>query len=415
MHCSGWAVSGKETGGVDSPRDGVELIDHILPPIAPDEVLVKVQAAAINYNNVWSALHKPISSLNFVEQYARSSPREARHDTGYQIIGSDAAGEIEAVGDDVMGWESGDKVCVHCHIVSPSDPVAQQDAMLSDTQKIWGYETNFGAFSEYAIVKATQLLPKPAHLSWAEAACLSLTNATAYRMLISGNAAKVKPGDVVLIWGAAGGLGLYANQLCKLVSAQTISVVSGDRKAHMIERLGYGPVIDRQASIPFVEADGRPVLPNWAKFARQVRRCYDRSPDVVFEHVGRETLGLSIYLTRRGGQIVTCAATSGYEAMIDLRYLWMELKTLIGSHFANYNEAWNAHQLVIDGFVQPTLSRAAGFEALPALLDDVWRDRAIGKLGLLVNATDWEAGIEDVKSRAQFGTESYLDRLRLAQ
>src|SRR5918998_837837 len=127
-------------------------------------------------------------------------------------IGSDASGVVLRVGSAVRLWHPGDRVVVHCNHVDDQDPTAHDDSMLAANQRIWGFETNFGGLADMAVVKANQLMPKPTHLTWEEAAVNALCNSTSYRMLCSPNSANMKQGDVVFIWGATGGLGGYAVQ-----------------------------------------------------------------------------------------------------------------------------------------------------------------------------------------------------------
>jgi crotonyl-CoA carboxylase/reductase len=259
------------------------------------------------------------------------------------------------------------------------------DDMLSKSQSIWGYETNFGSFAEYTCVNQRQLLKKPSQLAWPEAGSYMLTLATAYRMLISENGAQIKPGERCLIWGASGGLGAFAIQLCNLVGAIPVGVVSSASKKEYCLSLGCKYVINLGdiGSPSFVQNDGEPNYLAWRKFKNDVVKGAGSEIDVVFEHIGRETMGLSVYLMRRGGRVVTCAASSGFMAQIDLRYLWMELKRIIGSHFANSIEAAAANQLVADGKIKTTAESIITFEEIPAYMDKMYlRKNVLGKVAV---------------------------------
>lgn len=191
-------------------------VDRVpMPELAPDEVLVAVMASSINYNTVWSATFQPVSTFNALKRYARTGGYNARHDQPFQVVGSDAAGVIVRTGAGVRRWKVGDHVAVNAAVVDEQDPVTHSDGMLGADQKAWGYETNFGGLAHYTVVRASQLLPKQAHLTWEEAACVPLCGGTAYRMLVSDRGARIKQGDIVLIWGATGGLGAFAVQLVK--------------------------------------------------------------------------------------------------------------------------------------------------------------------------------------------------------
>ena len=125
-------------------------------------------------------------------------------------------------------WKPGDEVVAHCLSVELETPDGHNDTMLDPEQRIWGFETNFGGLAELALVKSNQLMPKPAHLTWEEAASPGLVNSTAYRQLVSRNGADMKQGDIVLIWGASGGLGSYATQFALNGGATPVCVVSSD-------------------------------------------------------------------------------------------------------------------------------------------------------------------------------------------
>ena len=192
------------------PRKSVHVGDVATPELAPDEVYVAVMASSINFNTVWSSIFEPVSTFGPMKRLSRESDWAKRHDQPYQVLGSDASGVVLKVGSAVRMWKPGDHVTVHCNHLDDQDNTAHNDSMMAANQRIWGYETNFGGLADLSIVKANQLMPKPAHLSWEEAAVNALCNSTSYRMLVSRNGAAMKQGDVVLIWGATGGIGAYA-------------------------------------------------------------------------------------------------------------------------------------------------------------------------------------------------------------
>jgi crotonyl-CoA carboxylase/reductase len=202
-----------------------------VPEPAAFEVVVRVMAAGVNYNNVWAALGKPVSVFRY-------------RDEDHHIGGSDASGIVWKVGEGVTRWKPGDEVVLHCNQASYEDvEVHGLDPLAAPSQRIWGYETTWGSFAQFCKVQAQQCLPKPAHLSWEEAASYGLTYFTAYRMLI--DQAKIQSGDRVLIWGAAGGLGVFAVQLCRLAGAECIGVVSSAGKGELCQSLGAKAYIDR--------------------------------------------------------------------------------------------------------------------------------------------------------------------------
>lgn len=184
-------------------------------------------------------------------------------------------------------------------------------------------------------------------------------NSTAYRQLVSRNGAGMKQGDNVLIWGASGGLGSYATQFALAGGANPICVVSSEQKADICRAMGAEAIIDRSAEgYKFWKDEHTQDPKEWKRFGKRIREFTGGEDiDIVFEHPGRETFGASVYVTRKGGTITTCASTSGYMHEYDNRYLWMSLKRIIGSHFANYREAWEANRLIAKGKIHPTLSK----------------------------------------------------------
>ncbi|HLZ38087.1 MAG TPA: crotonyl-CoA carboxylase/reductase [Mycobacteriales bacterium] len=384
------------------PRKALHVEEVPLPELGPGEALVAVMASAINYNTVWTSIFEPISTFKFLERYGRSHSLAKRHDLPYHIVGSDASGVVLRVGPSVNRWRPGDEVVAHCLSVELEDPQGHNDTMLDPEQRIWGFETNFGGLAEIAMVKANQLMPKPAHLSWEEAACPGLVNSTAYRQLVSKNGAAMKQGDVVLIWGASGGLGSYATQMALNGGAIPVCVVSSDDKAELCRRMGAELVIDRKAEgFRFWKDEETQDPREWQRFGARVRELAGEDPDIVFEHPGRETFGASVYVAKRGGTIVTCASTSGFWHQYDNRYLWMNLKRIIGSHFANYREAWEANRLIAKGLIHPTLSKSYPLDKTGDAAWDVHRNLHQGKVGVLCLAPEEGLGVHDEAMRAR--------------
>jgi crotonyl-CoA reductase len=380
-----------------------------LPAIAPDEALVAVMASAINYNTVWSARFEPVPTFRFLERYARSGPDAARHNLRYHVVGSDAAGVVVRTGVAVRHWKPGDKVVVHPVQTDEQDPMAQWDGMLPETQLAWGYETNFGGLAHFAVVKATNLLAKPAHLSWEEAACNTTCNMSAYRMLVSERGARMKQGDIVLIWGAAGGLGGYAVQQVKNGGGIAVGVVSSDAKRKLLEDLRCDVVLDRRE---FADSPAELADPDaWRRLGRLIRARLGEDPHIVFEHVGRETFAASLFVARRGGCVVTCGSSSGYRHEFDNRFLWMKLKRVIGSHAANYQESWEANRLISLGRILPTLSRVYPLDRVADATRLVQLNQHVGKVGVLCLAPREGLGVDDPLTRAAVG-ESRLHLFR---
>ncbi len=383
------------------PRRSLHVDEVAVPEVGPGEALVAVMASAINYNTVWTSIFEPMSTFGFLERYGRMSPLSKRHDLPYHVVGSDLAGVVLRTGAGVHTWNPGDEVVAHCLSVELESSDGHDDTMLDPEQRIWGFETNFGGLAELALVKSNQLMPKAAHLTWEEAASPGLVNSTAYRQLVSRNGAAMKQGDVVLVWGASGGLGSYATQLALNGGAIPVCVVSSEDKAELCRSMGAELIVDRRAEdYRFWKDENTQDQREWRRFGARIRDLTGgEDPDVVLEHPGRETFGASVFVARRGGTIVTCASTSGYLHQFDNRYLWMNLKRVIGSHFANYREAWEANRLVAKGLIHPTLSRTYPMHETGQAAHVVHRNLHQGKVGVLCLAPEEGLGVSDTALR----------------
>ena len=388
------------------PRKSLHLQEVPLPELAPDEVFVAVMASSINFNTVWTSIFEPLSTFGFLDRLGKESYWGQRHALDYHVIGSDAAGVVLRAGSAVRGWKIGDEVTVHCNHVDDQDPSSHDDSMLGNNQRIWGFETNFGGLADIAVVKANQLMPKPTHLSWEEAAVNALCNSTAYRMLVSRNGAPVTQGDKVLIWGASGGIGSFAVQHVLNSGGIPIGVVSNSSKAAILHELGCEHVIDRrEKDYQFWKDEHTQDESEWRRLGKDIRSLVGDDPDIVFEHPGRSTMGASVFVTKRAGTIVTCAATTGYMIEYDNRHLWMKLKTIKGSHFSNYREAWSANQTLIDGKVVPPLSAVFPLERTGDATYDMHHNQHEGKVGILCVADHEGLGISNPELRARVGEE----------
>src|SRR5262245_36856875 len=394
------------------PRRSLHVEDVPTPELGPGEALVAVMASAINYNTVWTSIFEPVSTFGFLERYGRTSPLAKRHDLPYHVVGSDLAGVVLRTGPGVHAWHPGDEVVAHCLSVELESPLGHNDTMLDPEQRIWGFETNFGGLAQLALVKANQLLDKPAHLTWEEAACPGLVNSTAYRQLVSHHGAGMKQGDIVLVWGASGGLGSYATQLALGGGGTPVCVVSSEEKAQICRRMGAELIIDRTAEgFRFWKDEHTQDPKEWQRLGRCIRELTGGDDvDIVFEHPGRETFGASVYVARRGGTVVTCASTSGYLHEYDNRYLWMNLKRIVSSHFANYREAWEANELVNRGLIHPTLSKSYPLEDVGQAALDVHQNAHQGKVGVLTLSPEPGLGVTDPARRERL--EPAINRFR---
>ena len=369
--------------------------------LEPDQVLVWVMAAGINYNNVWAALGSPVDVIK-----ARQKDPYFGDQSPFHIGGSDASGVVWKVGSAVTNVQVGDQVVIHCGVWSQNDPVVKSgaDPMFGSSFRIWGYETNFGSFAQFTRVQAHQCLPKPAQLSWDAAAAYMLVGATAYRMLAGWPPHTVQTGDVVLVWGGAGGLGCQAIQIARTMGGIPVAVVSSDDKVEFCTRLGAKGGVNRKrfthwGMMPHWKDTA--AYGEWAKGARAFGAAIwevvgeRKSPRLVFEHPGEDTVPTSIFVCDTGGMVVICAGTTGYNAVADLRYLWMRQKRFQGSHFANDEQARALNDLVVAGKVDPCLSETFPFDQIPHVHQLMHENRhPHGNMACLVNAP--RAGMKEL-------------------
>jgi len=379
-----WVIREEREG---EPIDAFQLEEVDTPEPAAFEVVVRVMAAGVNFNNVWAALGKPVSVF-----------RSGDHpEFGHHIGGSDASGVVWKVGPGVTRWAPGDEVVVHCNQASYEDvEVHGLDPMAAPSQKIWGYETTWGSFAQFTKVQAQQLLPKPAALSWEEAASYGLTYFTAYRMLL--DRAKLQAGHRVLIWGAAGGLGVFATQLVKAAGGESVGVVSSEGKGELVKQLGAADYIDRREFAGMMRtgnetpAEEKERFAVSRAFAKRVKEILGESPDIVFEHVGMATFPTSVFTVKPFGKVLICGATSGFMCDFDVRHLWMRQKEIIGSHFANAWECTKANQLIDDGLIKPVLWKTMGFEEVAQAHQLMHENKHAGKIAVLVGAEEENLG-----------------------
>jgi crotonyl-CoA carboxylase/reductase len=386
-----------------------EVVD--VPDIADDEVLVYVMAAGINYNNVWAGLGVPVDVIGARNKaLAKGGIGEPEP---FHIGGSDASGIVYKVGKDVTNVKVGDEVVVHCGRWDRNDPwvTGGGDPMYSTTFRIWGYETNWGSFAQFTKVQGQQCMPKPVHMTWEEAAAYTLVGATAWRMLHGWGVNSVKQDDVVLIWGGAGGLGSMAIQIAKEAGATPVAVVSGEDKFDYCEQLGAKGCINRK------DFDHWGMLPHWkdtagyATWLKGARKfgaaIWDvlgekRAPNLVFEHPGETTIPTSIFVCETGGMVAVCAGTTGYNATVDLRYLWMRQKRLQGSHFANDVQANEMNELALAGKLDPCLSQAFIYDELPDVHQLMYENKhPHGNMAVLVGATEFGLGASGARPVVQ--------------
>src|SRR5881275_2058886 len=375
-----WVIRQEREG---EPVDAFQLEEIEVPEPGAFEVLVRVMAAGVNYNNVWAALGEPVSVFGYGDH----------PEWGHHIGGSDASGIVWKVGPGVTKWKPGDEVVIHCNQASYEDPeVHGLDPMAAPSQRIWGYETTWGSFAQFTKVQAQQLLPKPRNLSWVDSSSYGLTYFTAYRMLM--DQCKLQAGHNVLIWWAAGGLGVFATQLCASSGANAVGVVSSDEKGQLVKQLGAVDYINRNEFAGMMRKGGESKDEEKARFkesrrfSKRVAEILGEPPDIVFEHVGQATFPTSVLTVRPFGKVVICAGTTGYNLDFDVRYLWMRQKEILGSHFANAWECTKANELIASGEIRPVLWRVMGFDGVAEAHQLMKENKHLGKIAILVGAPE---------------------------
>src|ERR671936_2447732 len=371
-----WVIRQEREG---EPLDAFQVEEIEVPEPGAFEVVIRVMAAGVNFNNVWAALGKPVSVFRY------------HPDCDHHIGGSDASGIVWKVGPGVTRWKPGDEVVIHCNQTSYEDPeVHGLDPLAAPSQRIWGYETSWGSFAQFTKVQAQQLLPKPAHLAWEEAASYGLTYFTAYRMLL--DRAQLQAGQRVLIGGGAGGLGVFATQLCRAAGAESVGVVSSQDKGALVEQLGAKGFIDRTEFAGMMRRGGETPEEEQARFAvsrefaKRVKEILGDAPDIVFEHVGKATFPTSVFTAKTFGKIVICAGTTGIDCDFNVAILWMRQKEILGSHFANAYECNKANELIESGAIRPVLWRTLGFDGVAEAHQLMLENKHLGKISILVGA-----------------------------
>jgi crotonyl-CoA carboxylase/reductase len=373
-----WVIREERQG---EPLEAFQLEEIEVPEPGAFEVIVRVMAAGVNYNNVWAALGEPVGVWRYGDH----------PEFGHHIGGSDASGVVWKVGEGITRWKPGDEVIIHCNMASYEDvEVHGLDPMAAPSQRIWGYETTWGSFAQFTKVQAQQLIPKPQNLTWEEAASYGLVYFTAYRMLIT--RCNIQAGDRVLIWGAAGGLGVFATQLCAATGAQAVGVVSSEEKGELVKKLGAVDYINRDEFKGMMRTGDETPDEEKARFkvsrefSKRVKEILGDQPNIVFEHVGKATFPTSVFTVKPFGKVVICAGTTGYNLDFDVRYLWMRQKEIIGSHFANAYECYKANELIEQGLIRPVLWRTMPFEGVGEAHQLMRDNKHLGKISILVGA-----------------------------
>ncbi|MET0630038.1 MAG: zinc-binding dehydrogenase [Xanthobacteraceae bacterium] len=324
----------RKHGGLDD-LDVVD--DHPLPKATEGHVVIRVRASSFNYHDVFTVRGMPGIKVPLPV-----------------IIGLDMAGEVVEVGAGVSGWKAGDRVLVN--------PLNKQKGLMGEMLD--------GGMAEYCLVAADQLIAMPDGVSFEDAASLPVAYGTAHRMLITHDT--VKAGERVLILGASGGVGTGCIILAKHLGAEVIACTSSAEKVHKLKQLGADQVInvkDTDFSKWAVETYGKPQ-----------RRSYDGGVDVVINFTGGDTWHPSLRCLKRGGKLLVCGATAGYDPKEDLRYVWsFELKIIGSNSFYDDNLA-ALMALIQQGKMKPVIDKVLPLDAAREGLRLIQDREVIGKV-----------------------------------
>jgi NADPH:quinone reductase-like Zn-dependent oxidoreductase len=313
------------------------ITDHPVPKAADSHVVIRVKASSFNYHDVFTVRGMPGIKVPLPV-----------------VIGLDMAGEIAEIGPGVTGWKAGDRVLVN--------PVNKKKGLMGEMLD--------GGMEEYCLVAADQLIAMPAGVSFEDAASLPVAYGTAHRMLITHNT--VKQGDSVVILGASGGVGTGCVILAKHLGAHVIACTSSAEKMEKLKELGADDVINVK------DTD----FSKWAveKYGKPQRRTYDGGVDVVINFTGGDTWHPSLRCLKRGGKLLVCGATAGYDPKEDLRYIWSFELQVIGSNSFYDDNLQALMQLIAEGKMKPVIDKVLPLEQASEGLRLIQDREVIGKV-----------------------------------
>jgi alcohol dehydrogenase len=318
--------------------DELEIVDnHPVPQAAEGHVVIRVRASSFNYHDVFTVRGMPGIKVPLPV-----------------VIGLDMAGEIAEVGPGVTGWKVGDRVLVN--------PVNKKKGLMGEMLD--------GGMAEYCLVAADQLIAMPAGVSFEQAASLPVAYGTAHRMLITHKT--IEKGERVIVLGASGGVGTGCVILAKLLGAHVIACASSDEKLARLKTMGADEVID------YTKTDWS----KWAveKYGKPQRRSYEGGVDVVINFTGGDTWHPSLRCLKRGGKLLVCGATAGYDPKEDLRYVWsFELK-IIGSNSFYVEDLKGLMELIQQGKMKPVIDKVLPLEQARDGLRLIQDREVIGKV-----------------------------------
>ena len=330
------------------PTKVIKIEDVDAPKIKPNEVLIKVESAAYNYNDLWAIWGDPIKV---------PMPH---------ISGSDAAGTAAEVGEDVTSIKVGDKVISHSNLsCRVCDACTSGREFDCQRRLVWGFQTGplDGAFGEYCKLPEVNVLKIPDNVSFNDAAAVSMVGMTSWHMLVG--RAQIKPGQTVLIMGGTSGVGMVGIQIAKLYNCEVIATAGSQDKMDACLKLGADHVVNHR------EAD-------WSKKVREITK--KQGVDVVFEHIGKAAFPQEVALLKMGGTLVATGATTGYDATIDLRYLFFKGTNLLGSTQGTKAELSQVFYWVGKGKIKPLVDEVLPFSRVAEGHTRMMDGKIVGKL-----------------------------------
>jgi alcohol dehydrogenase len=311
------------------PTKVVKIEDIDVPKIKPNEVLIKVESASYNYNDLWAIWGEPVKT-------------PLPH-----ISGSDVAGTVVEVGEDVTKFKTGDRVVSHsnlsCRVCSMCTSGREYDC---EQRLVWGFQTGplWGGFAQYTHLPEVNVAKVPDNVSIDDAAAISMVGMTAWHMLIG--RAKIIPGQTVLIMGGTSGVGMVGIQIAKLYNCNVIATAGNQQKMDKCIELGADHVVNHREQ-------------DWYKKVRQITD--KKGVDVVFEHIGKNVFPQEVSLLKMGGTLVATGATTGYDSTLDLRYLFFKGTNLLGSTQGTKAELDDVLYWVSKGKIKPTVHTVLPF------------------------------------------------------
>ena len=324
----------RQHGGLEN----LQIVDdHPKPKAVEGHVVIRVKASSFNYHDVFTVKGMPGIKVPLPV-----------------VIGLDMAGDITEIGPGVTGWKEGDAVLVN--------PLNKKKGLMGEMLD--------GGMAEYCLVAADQLIRMPKGVTYAEAASLPVAYGTAHRMLVTHKT--VKRGDRVLVLGASGGVGTGSVILAKLLGAEVIACASSEDKLARLKELGADEVID------YTKVDWS----KWAieKYGKPQRRSYEGGVDVVVNFTGGDTWVPSLRCLKRGGKLLVCGATAGYDPKEDLRYIWSFELQIIGSNSYYDEDLFALMDMIKSGAMKPVIDTVVPLDGAIEALRLIQDRKVIGKV-----------------------------------